>query len=130
MSVASLRTTVTLRAAGGLAIGRRVGRWLLAGLGYGLIAVGAVFAVLPGHLGAPVLATGLVIALRSSPRARRRFIEAQRRHPKVLFPVRRLLRREPEVIPVAWQTLLRAERVLLPKTWRFAVRLRRSFRPR
>ena len=36
-------------------------------------------------------------------RARRQFIGLQRRHPKILFPVRRLLRREPEVVPVAWQ---------------------------
>ncbi|HTX51730.1 MAG TPA: hypothetical protein VME40_20330 [Caulobacteraceae bacterium] len=128
MSAASLRTTVPLHAANGLSFGRRVGRWLLAGVGYGLIALGAVFAVLPGHLGAPVLAVGLVLSLRSSRRARRTFIDLQRRHPRLLFPVRRLLRREPEVAAVAWQALLRFERQLLPARWRFAVKTRRRWK--
>ena len=128
MSVASLRTTVFLHAANGLTLGRRVGRWLLAGVGYALVAVGAVFAVLPGHLGAPVLAVGLVLSLRSSVRARRAFIDLQHRHPRLLFPIRRLLRREPEVAPVVWQALLRLERLLLPRRWRFAVKTRRRWR--
>ena len=128
MSVASFRTSVSLHAANGLTFGRRVGRWLLVGVGYALIAVGAVFAVLPGHLGAPVLAVGLVLSLRSSRRARRTFINLQHRHPRLLFPVRRLLRREPEVIPVTWQALLRFERLVLPARWRFAVRTRRRWK--
>jgi hypothetical protein len=128
MTVASLRTSVTLHAARGLSFGRRAGRWLLSGIGYGLIAVGAVGSLLPGHLGAPVLAVGLVVSLRASFRARRRFVDLQHRHPKILFPVRRLLRREPEVAPVAWQALLRLERTLLPTRWRFAVKTRRRWR--
>jgi len=90
--------------------------------------VGAIGTLLPGHLGAPILAIGLVVALRSSFRARRQFIGLQQRHPKILFPVRRLLRREPEVIPVAWQALLRIERGVLPRRWRFAVKTRRRWR--
>jgi hypothetical protein len=90
--------------------------------------VGAIGAVLPGHLGAPVLALGLVITLRGSFSARRRFIGLQRQHPKILFPVRRLLRREPEVFPVAWQAVLRFERMMLPRRVRFAVKLRRRWR--
>jgi hypothetical protein len=107
---------------------RRLGRGLAAGVGYGLIVVGAVGTLLPGHLGAPVLAGGLVLTLRSSFRARRQFIGLQQRHPKILFPVRRLLRREPEVAPVAWQAILRVERGVLPKSWRFAVKTRRRWR--
>jgi hypothetical protein len=129
MSVAALRSLNPLRALRWQPW-RRAGRWLGIGLGYTMIAVGAVGAVLPGHLGAPVLAVGLVVALRSSFRARRQFVEAQRRHPKILFPVRRLLRREPEVAPVAWQALLRVERGLLPRRLRFAVKTRRRFRGR
>jgi hypothetical protein len=128
MSVASFRTSVSLHAANGLTLGRRVGRWLLVGVGYALIVVGAVFAVLPGHLGAPVLAVGLVLSLRSSMRARRTFINLQHRHPRLLFPVRRLLRREPEVAPVAWQAVLRFERLVLPARWRIAVKTRRRWR--
>jgi len=126
MSAAVLRTLNPLRALRP-APWRRAGRWLAIGVGYALIVIGAIGAVLPGHLGAPVLAVGLVVALRSSFRARRQFVEAQRRHPKILFPVRRLLRREPEVAPVAWQAVLRLERRVLPRSWRFAVKARRRW---
>jgi hypothetical protein len=126
MSVASLRTLNPLRAD----LWRRLGRWLAVGIGYALIAVGAVGAVLPGHLGAPILVIGLVISLRASPRARRQFIGLQQRHPRIMFPVRRLLRREPEVFPVAWQAVLRTERTFVPRRLRFAVKLRRRVRRR
>jgi hypothetical protein len=129
MSVAALRSLNPLRALRPEPW-RRAGRWLVVGLGYAMIVVGAIGSVLPGHLGAPVLAAGLVVALRSSFRARRQFVEAQRRHPKILFPVRRLLRREPEVAPVAWQAVLRLERRVLPRSWRFAGKARRRFRRR
>jgi hypothetical protein len=129
MSVASLRTLNPLRALSPT-LWRRLGRWVAIGLGYVLILVGAVGTVLPGHLGAPVLALGLVIALRSSFTARRQFIGLQQRHPKILFPVRRLLRREPEVMPVAWQAVLRLERRVLPRRVRLAVKLRRRLRRR
>jgi len=126
MSVAILRTFSPLRA--GLQLGRKMGRWLVIGVGYALMVVGAIGTVLPGHLGAPILALGLVVSLRSSFRARRQFVGLQQRHPKILFPVRRLLRREPEVAPVAWQALLRTERMLLPPRLRFAVKTRRRWR--
>ncbi len=128
MSVASLLSSNPVRAVAGLPIWRQVSRSLTLGLGYTLMGVGAVGAVLPGHLGAPILAVGLVVSLRASYRARRQFIGLQRQHPKILFPVRRLLRREPEVIPVAWQAMLRSERMILPKRIRFAGKLRRRWR--
>ena len=128
MSVASLLSSNPVRAVAGLPLWRRIGRWLLIGTGYALMLVGAIGAALPGHLGAPILALGLVITLRQSFRARRRFIGLQRRHPKILFPVRRLLRREPEVAPVAWQAVLRFERMVLPRRVRFAGKARRRLR--
>ncbi len=128
MSVASLLSSNPVRAVAGHPVWRRLGRWTAIGTGYGLMAIGGVGAVLPGHLGAPILALGLVITLRGSFRARRQFIGLQRRHPKILFPVRRLLRREPEVVPVAWQAVLRFERTLLPRRARFATKLRRRWR--
>jgi hypothetical protein len=128
MSVQSIRAFNPFRAVLGSALWLRLGRGLTIGVGYLLIGVGAVGTVLPGHLGAPVLAVGLVVALRSSFRARRQFIGLQQRHPKILFPVRRLLRREPEVIPVAWQAMLRFERLILPRGWRFAGKIRRRLR--
>jgi hypothetical protein len=102
-------------------------------LGFLLLAVGLVGALLPGHLGVPLLVIGLIMVLRTSRPARRRFIHLQRRHPKIVFPIRRLLRREPELMPVCWQQVLRTERMLLPQRWRYARvvrrRLMRSRRP-
>ncbi|MDB5541777.1 MAG: hypothetical protein JWQ89_3504 [Devosia sp.] len=95
------------------------------GFGMLLMAVGIPLALLPGHLGVPLLVVGLIIVLRTSMPARRKFIHLQRRHPKVVFPIRRLLRREPEVFPVAWQQVLRMERMVLPKSWRMARQMRR-----
>jgi len=95
-----------------------------------LMAAGLPLALLPGHLGVPLLVIGLIMVLRTSMPARRRFIRLQRRHPKVVFPIRRLLRREPEVFPVAWQQILRMERTFLPKSWRTAKFMRRRLFPR
>jgi hypothetical protein len=113
------------RAPGPPSLGRRVGRIALLTLGWILIGVGLPLAVLPGHLGAPMVAVGLIIVLRVSRPARRLFIGLQRRHPRIVFPIRRLLRRKPEVIPVLWQQFLRTERFLLPRAWRRARALRR-----
>ncbi|HEX4740650.1 MAG TPA: hypothetical protein VH353_04895 [Caulobacteraceae bacterium] len=121
----------TLRGASfgsGKSLGRRLARAALVGLGWACILVGVVGTLLPGHLGLPFLVVGLIVVLRSSFQARRRFVDLQRRHPRLLFPVRRLLRREPEIIPVAWQQLLRLERLLLPRRYRVAQRLRRGLR--
>ncbi len=105
---------------------RRVWRRIGLVFGYGLIVIGVPFTLLPGHVGIIPLIVGLIIVLRGSRLARRRFIGLQRRHPRWIFPIRRLLRREPEVFPVAWQQVLRAERIL-PKRWRVARALRRRF---
>jgi hypothetical protein len=95
-------------------------------IGWLLIAVGVVGAVLPGHLGVPVLVVGLILVLRSSRQARRQFIGLQRRHPRWILPIRRLLRRNPQVAAVIWQQVLRMERLLMPRTWRPARTLRRG----
>lgn len=97
-------------------------------IGLLIMAAGIPLALLPGHLGLPLLMIGLIVVLRSSMPARRRFIHLQRRHPKVVFPIRRLLRREPEVFPVAWQQVLRVERMILPRRWRMAKAMRRRLR--
>lgn len=107
---------------------RRLRRAALTTLGWVLLPIGAVGAVLPFHLGVPVLVVALILILRNSFQARRQFVGLQRRHPGVVFPLRRLLRREPEVFPVAWQQLLRMERLLLRRLrWQFLRRLRRRF---
>ena len=102
-------------------------RFLFVAVGWVLITGGVVLALLPGHLGVPLLAIGLILVLRNSYKAKRQFIHWQRRHPRFVHPVRRLIRREPEVFPVAWQQLLRIERMMLPHSWRRAGHWRRRY---
>jgi hypothetical protein len=90
----------------------RVARWLLLGLGLVLMVV------------------ALMIVLRNSFRAKRQFVRAQRAHPNMVFPLRRLMRREPEIVQVFWQQYLRVERLVLPSRFRFAVKSRRYFKGR
>ena len=111
----------------------RLGRGLLIGLGAVLILIGLAieFLPLPLHLpGMAVIVIGLMLVLRNSFRARRHFVRMQHSHPNFVFPLRRLLRREPEVFPVVWQQLLRMERVVLPKRVRVASRWRRRLKGR
>jgi hypothetical protein len=108
----------------------RIGRWLLLGLGGVIMLVGLVTAPLPGHIGLPLLVVGLMIVLRNSFKARRHFVRMQRAHPKMVFPIRRLMRREPEIVLVYWQQYLRMERLVLPSRARFAVKTRRYVRRR
>ena len=109
----------------------RVGRGLLLALGGLIMLLGLAMELLPSHmLGMPFLVIGLMIVLRNSIKARRRFVRMQHSHPNFVFPLRRLMRREPEVFPVVWQQLLRMERVVLPKRVRFASRWRRRLKGR
>ena len=102
-------------------------RMVIVAAGVLLVIGGFGLALLPLHLGLPLLVVGLIMVLRHSPRARRQFVTLQHRHPRFIFPVRRLIRREPEVFPVAWQQLLRIERMMLPRTWRRAGHWRRQY---
>ncbi len=128
MSVQSILSSVRQETAPARAAARRGVRWAVLGVGFVLIAIGTAleFLPLPLHMpGLVILVAGLILVLRTSYSARRTFIRVQRRHPRMVFPLRRLLRREPEVMPVAWQQLLRTERLILPRRWRFAGRARR-----
>jgi hypothetical protein len=96
-----------------------VARWAALALGVLILLAGVVLTPLPGHLGLPLLVIGLMIVLRYSIQARKTFIRWQKRHPKLVFPIRRLMRREPEVLLVVWQQLLRTEKMILRKArWR------------
>ena len=90
-------------------------------VGLVLLAIGLVGAFLPTHLLGIFLVPGLILVLRNSRRARRRFVRMQRRYPRYVYPLRRLLKTPPEVWPVLWHEMLRAERIL-PQRYR---RLRR-----
>jgi hypothetical protein len=103
----------------------RVARWLLLGLGLALMLVAVPLVALPGHIGLPLMVIGLMIVLRNSFKAKRQFLRMQQAHPKMVFPIRRLMRRDPEIIPVMWQQYLRLERLVLPRRVRFAARCRR-----
>jgi hypothetical protein len=105
-------------------------RVFLVALGVVLIAAGALIAPLPGPLGLPLTVVGLMLVLRNSFKARKQFVRFQHAHPKLIFPLRRLLRREPEVVLVAWQQALRIERLIIPRKWRVAVRWRKSLKRR
>ena len=99
-------------------------------LGFAIIAAGVLIAPVPGPGGIPVIVVGLMIVLRNSFKARRQFVKLHRAHPKVLSPIRRLLRRDPEFMPVFYHQTLRVERILLPRSIRFIKPLRRRFRRR
>jgi hypothetical protein len=106
----------------------RVARWLLIGLG--LLIMLASLPLMAFHVGLPFTVIGLMIVLRNSFSAKRRFVQMQRAHPNVVFPLRRLMRREPEVVQVFWQLYLRVERLVLPRRVRFAVKSRRALKRR
>jgi hypothetical protein len=129
MSVQSLLSAATRIDTGpARRVARHGVRWMMIAIGLVLVLVSglALLTPLPIHFPALlVMVGGLVLVLRSSYSARRTFIRMQRRHPKMVFPLRRLLRREPEVMPVAWQQILRTERMVLPRRWRFAGAARR-----
>ena len=95
-----------------------------------LVIAGVAIAPLPGPLGLPLTVVGLMMVLRGSFRAKREFVRLQNRHPKFVRPLRRLLRRDPEIIPFAWQQSLRVERLVLPKRYRFLVRTRKKMKGR
>lgn len=102
----------------------RFGLLIIGGL---IMLVGLGLTFLPGHLGLPLLVIGLMIVLRNSFKARRQFVRMQRAHPKMVFPLRRLMRRDPEIVPVFWQQTLRVERVILRKRFRVLAKARRRW---
>ena len=97
-------------------------------IGFVLIAVGIVGALIPFtfHLLGGFAVLGVILVLRNSRAWRRRFIRLQRRHPRWLHPVRRVLKGE--VLPVIWHEALRTERFVLPARWRRLAAWRRAVR--
>lgn len=101
-------------------------RWLWIGFGGFLVVAGVIIAPLPGPFGLPISLLGLVVILRNSMSAKRGFIRLQRRHPRVLFPVRRMMRGK--VFEVLWRQTLKIERFLLRRRgWRVLRRMRMVF---
>ena len=95
-------------------------------LGLLIVIAGIVIAPLPGPFGLPIAVVGMMIVLRNSMWAKRRFIDAKRRWPNWVYPFRRLMRRKPEIAPVFWQQVLRGERFVVRKGSRFIGAWRRK----
>jgi len=103
----------------------RVLRLALIGAGVLTVLLGIVIAPLPGPFGVPVMAVGLIIILRNSYRAKRWFVRAVRRFPR-LAPLRRVMRPGAPVGAMAWHQALKVERFFVQaRTSRFATRLRK-----
>ena len=111
-------------------IAGRLVRFGLVVVGMLVILGGVLIAPLPGPGGIPVIVVGLMIVLRNSFKARRQFVRLHQAHPRVISPIRRLLRRDPRIVELLWRQSLRVERLLVPRNLRFAVRGRRLFRRR
>jgi hypothetical protein len=106
-------------------VAARIRRFGMVLLGLAVIAVGILIAPLPGPGGIPVIVVGLMIVLRNSFKARRQFVRLHRAYPRTLYPIRRLLRRDPEFVALFYHQTLRVERLLLPARVRFVKPLRR-----
>jgi hypothetical protein len=111
-------------------VANRIRRMGMVLLGFAIIGVGILIAPLPGPGGIPVIVVGLMVVLRNSFKARRQFVKLNRAYPKTLYPIRRLLRRDPEFVPFFYHQTLRVERILLPTRLRFVKPLRHRFRKR
>lgn len=131
MTPEALQRTAPLDAAARVAA-RRLARLALVGLGLLLMGAGALIMPLPGPFGLPIVVLGLMVVLRNSFWAKRRFMRLHRRHPRFVSPFRRLLRPGAPVLAVLWHQTLKLERLLVPPPWRRLrrVRSRRAARPR
>lgn len=109
-------------------VAARIKRGGMVLLGLAIILAGIAIAPIPGPGGIPVIVVGVMIVLRHSFKAKREFIRLSRAHPKMLSPIRRLLRRDPEYVAIFYHQHLRVERILLPPRFRFTARLRRRLR--
>jgi hypothetical protein len=104
----------------------RMKRYAWMTLGAVIVVLGVVIAPLPGPGGLPVVVVGLMLILRHSFKARRQFVRFAHAHPRMAYPIRRLLRRDPEFLKIFWTQMLRVERLILPRRLRLASRIRRS----
>ncbi|MFT4075200.1 MAG: PGPGW domain-containing protein [Asticcacaulis sp.] len=101
---------------------------LMTVLGLVLMAVGVVITPLPGPFGVPVILLGLIILLRSSMWVKRLFMRLVKRHPKLLKPLRAMLRPGAKVVAMLWLQALRLERRVLPKNRRMLYRFRHDLK--
>jgi hypothetical protein len=97
---------------------------LMTVVGLVLMVIGVVITPLPGPFGVPVILLGLIILLRSSMWVKRLFMRLVKQHPKLLKPVRAMLRPGAKVVAMLWLQALRLERRVLRKDRRMLYRFR------
>ncbi len=71
----------------------RARQLVLIGMGWTIIALGVLISPLPGPFGLPVVVLGGILLLRNSADARRMFVRAKRRYPRLFSPVEKLRQR-------------------------------------
>ncbi|ESQ92106.1 hypothetical protein ABAC460_04265 [Asticcacaulis sp. AC460] len=101
---------------------------LLSIVGILLMIFGVAIAPLPGPLGVPPFMFGLILLLRNSIWVKRVFVRLSRRFPKLVGPVRAMLRPGAKVVALMWLNTLRMERRILGRKNRFMNRFRQEFK--
>ncbi|WP_245531370.1 hypothetical protein [Asticcacaulis biprosthecium] len=101
---------------------------LLCLVGIVLMIFGVAIAPLPGPLGVPPFMFGLILLLRNSTWVKRVFVRLSRRFPKMVGPVRAMLRPGAKVVALMWLSTLRMERRILGRKNRFMNRFRQEFK--
>lgn len=71
----------------------RIRQLVLIGMGWTIIGLGVLISPLPGPGGIPVIALGGMLLLRNSAAARRLFVRAKQRWPRLLSPFEALRKR-------------------------------------
>jgi hypothetical protein len=72
---------------------KKLKRTLLLAIGWLIIILGAALGIIPGPGGIPLVAVGAMIVLSQSMAARRQFIRLQKKYPKFVGPIRRVMQR-------------------------------------
>lgn len=93
-----------------------------------LIMLGIVITPLPGPFGVPIMLVGLVLVLRGSVWVKRLFVRLMLKYPRILRPVRALLRPGARVVALIWLNSLRIERRFVPQKYRCLYRCRHDLR--
>lgn len=89
-----------------------------------LMLAGVIIIPLPGPFGVPIIIIGMIITLRASTMGKRVFLRMVSRHPKLLKPVRAMLRPNARIVARLWLIALHIERRWLPRKLWFLYRFR------
>lgn len=96
--------------------------------GFVLMLLGVVVTPLPGPFGVPIILLGLILVLRGSTWVKRHFVKLVHKYPKIMGPIRALLRPGAKVVALLWMNTLRIERRVMPRRFRFMYRFRHELK--